>query len=145
MDHKFNDLQDQLNHYISKYQETNEACKWLQGQLEEANKTIDDKEKMINHFEMIDSKTMAQLKKSQQNEQLLKKLLENNQRTQATTQAKAKNPLAELGDLSKSSAVMDRDRTHVIISLGNESFKLKIDNPHQPNQRAASNISTATD
>ena len=53
--------------------------------------------------------------------------------------------MAELGDLSKSSAVIDRDRTHVIISLGNESFKLKIDNPHQPNQRAASNMSTATD
>lgn len=30
---KFDELQTQLNHYIYKYQETNDACKWLQGQL----------------------------------------------------------------------------------------------------------------
>ena len=59
---KFDELQTQLNHYIYKYQETNDACKWLHGQLEEATKTIEEKEKMINQFENIDSKTMAQLK-----------------------------------------------------------------------------------
>ena len=56
---KFDELQAQLNHYIHKYQETNDACKWLQGQLEEATKAIEEKEEMINRFEKIDSKTMA--------------------------------------------------------------------------------------
>ena len=95
---------------------------------------------MINTFEKIDSKTMAKLKQSQQNEQLLKKLLESNQRNSAPSMAAAEKPVqADLGDLSKVTAVLDRDKTHVQIKLGSENFKLKIANP-----RNASAISNTT-
>ena len=38
---------------------------------------------------------------------------------------------ADLGDLSKVTALLDRDKTHVQIKLGNENFKIKIANHRQ--------------